>query len=188
MIVYEYQSFLWNETVKGYLASKIAEKDLLSLRYQAGVLRFPRALPRGGLARTVPLLAPDSRFTDPAIEAAAREILIHERISLERLVVPKIPEMFFKHEERPLMVMAGKISASEGRPDEENRGRKAVNLAFTLPPGAYASLLVKRILWWGHPQDSPIRSGEGRKPDRPRAAAGRPSGRRRPAPKDRRWR
>jgi tRNA pseudouridine13 synthase len=36
----------------------------------------------------------------------------------------------------------------EGKPDELNRGRMRVNVAFTLPPGAYATLVVKRLFHW----------------------------------------
>jgi tRNA pseudouridine13 synthase len=37
---------------------------------------------------------------------------------------------------------------AEPRPDELNAGRFRVNVAFTLGPGSYATLVVKRLFWW----------------------------------------
>ena len=61
---------------------------------------------------------------------------------------PQTPQLFFKHEERPLFVVPGKLRVNEPRRDELNRGRLKVNLSFTLPPGAYATLVVRRVLWF----------------------------------------
>ncbi|MFL5273608.1 MAG: tRNA pseudouridine(13) synthase TruD, partial [Anaeromyxobacteraceae bacterium] len=54
----------------------------------------------------------------------------------------------FDPEERTLVVTPGKLVVSEPSDDELNRGRLRVNVAFTLPPGAYATLVVKRLFWW----------------------------------------
>jgi tRNA pseudouridine13 synthase len=73
-----------------------------------------------------------------------------------------------------------------GRPqaDELNRGSIKVNVAFTLPPGAYATLVVKRLFHFSWREDTP---DEIRAAQRPRltealqqesaaASARRPSG------------
>src|SRR5204863_8088987 len=113
---------------------------------------FPRALPRGLRdelwARTFPLLAPDSTFEDDAIRDAALGALRAQGLRLEDLRVPQAPHLVFKHEERPLFVVPGKLRANDPRPDELNRGRMKLNLSFTLPPGAYATLVVRRALWY----------------------------------------
>ena len=62
--------------------------------------------------------------------------------------MPGATQIHFDPEERPLLVQPGKLVVGESRPDELNRGRQRVNLAFTLPPGAYATLVVKRLFWW----------------------------------------
>jgi len=99
-------------------------------------------------ARTFPLLAPDSRFDDPRIETTALGALKAQGLQLSDLRVPETPQLFFKHEERPLFVVPGKLRVNEPRRDELNRGRLKVNLSFTLPPGAYATLVVRRVLWF----------------------------------------
>jgi tRNA pseudouridine13 synthase len=150
--VFAYQSWLWNEGVKQYLREVVGIQRLVSLRYQAGTLLFPRELD-GPLARllrdrTFPLLAPATRFDDPATERAALSVLGREEMTLADLAVPGTPEIHFDPEERPLLVRPGRLVLGESKPDELNRGRLRVNVAFTLPPGAYATLVVKRLFHW----------------------------------------
>ncbi len=169
MQVFAYQSFLWNEGVKAYLRDLVGAPRLAAIRYQAGTLLFPRSL-EGGEARALrgrsfPLLGPDSTFDDPAVERAALSVLGREDMTLQSLRVPGAPQIHFDHEERPLLVLPGKLVVGESRPDELNRGRLKVNVAFTLPPGSYATLVVKRLFWWTL---SPRRAPE-RRPERPPA-------------------
>lgn len=152
MALFELQSFIWNEGAKRYLAGRVPASELIGLRYQAGALTFPRALPRELRdelwAKTFPLLAPDSKFDDPQVESAALAALKTQGLTLSDLRVPETPQLFFKHEERPLFVVPGKLRVNEPRRDELNRGRLKINLSFTLPPGAYATLVVRRVLWF----------------------------------------
>ncbi len=150
--VFAYQSWLWNEGVKQYLREVVGVQRLLSIKYQAGTLLFPRSWDaeqaRLLRERTFPLLAPDSRIEDPAVLRAALSVLARERMTLESLRVPGAPQIHFDHEERPLLVLPGKLVVSEAQRDELNRGRLRVNVAFTLPPGSYATLVVKRLFSW----------------------------------------
>jgi len=150
--VFAYQSWLWNEGVKQYLRAVVGVSRLLSVRYQAGTLLFPRELDvrtaREIERRTFPLLAPGSRFEDPRVERAALSVLEREGQSLADLRVKDAPQIHFDPEERELFVFPGKLVVGESRPDEMNRGRQKVNVAFTLPPGAYATLVVKRLFFW----------------------------------------
>lgn len=152
MVIFEYQSALWNESVKRWIAAQVKRGDLVNVRYQLGGLDFPRAVPPGlkdsWATKTFPLLGPDTTFDDPLIQKACVEVLREQKLSLERLVVTKLPAFHFAHEERPLVVFPGKLHASEGKPDEANPGRQKVVLSFTLPPGAYATLVVRRVLWF----------------------------------------
>ncbi|HET8723803.1 MAG TPA: tRNA pseudouridine(13) synthase TruD [Anaeromyxobacteraceae bacterium] len=150
--VFAYQSWLWNEGVKAWLRDVVGVQRLVSIRYQAGTLLFPReldpALARSLRDLTFPLLAPGTRFTDPRIERAALSVLAREGQTLADLRVKDAPQIHFDPEERPLLVSPGKLVVGEARQDELNRGRLRVNHAITLPPGAYATLVVKRLFWW----------------------------------------
>ena len=120
---------------------------------------FPRSLTRelrdDLWNRTFPLLAPDSRIDDPRVRDAALGALRAQGLAVEQLRVPDSP-LFFKHEERPLFVRPGKLRVHPPRPDELNRGRRKVNLSFTLPPGAYATLVVRRVLWFATESARPV--------------------------------
>ena len=147
--VFAYQSWLWNEGVKRYLRDVVGIGRLVAIRYQAGTLLFPRELDADLVRRlrdlTFPLLAPATRFGDPAVERAALSVLGREDMALGDLAVPGTPEIHFEPEERPVLVFPGRLTLGEAQPDELNRGRWRVNVAFTLPPGAYATLVVKRL-------------------------------------------
>src|SRR2546421_11744049 len=151
MAVFELQSFVWNEGVRRYLASRVPAAELIGLRYQAGALLFPRALPGALrdelLGKTFPLLAPDSEIAEAEVREAALGALHAQGLGLGDLHIEGAP-VFFKHEERPLFVRPGKLRVHDPRPDELNRGRLKINLSFTLPPGAYATLVVRRVLWF----------------------------------------
>jgi tRNA pseudouridine13 synthase len=174
--VFTYQSWLWNEGVKAYLRAVVGIARLTSIRYQAGTLLFPRELDQAQARllgeKTFPLLAPETRFEDPEVERAALSVLGREDMTLEDLAVPGTPEIHFDPEERPLLVFPGRLAMGDPKRDELNRGRFRVNVAFTLPPGAYATLVVKRLFHWnlegqrGRPlaERATSRNDEGRRP------------------------
>jgi tRNA pseudouridine13 synthase len=171
--VFAYQSWLWNEGVKQYLKDVVGMQHLVAILYQAGSLLFPRELD-GAKARllrdrTFPLLAPATRFEDARVERAALSVLAREDMGLADLAVPGTPEIHFEPEERPLLVFPGRLAVGEAKADELNRGRVRVNVAFTLPPGAYATLVVKRLFWWT--LQPPVKTKEKAPPPRPRPTA-----------------
>src|SRR5207253_11016358 len=120
----------------------------------------------------------DSRIGDPRVRDAALGALRAQSLAVEQLRVPDSP-LFFKHEERPLFVRPGKLRVHPPRPDELNRGRRKVNLSFTLPPGAYATLVVRRVLWFATESARPVLRSSVAKPapsgwGRPREREGSP--------------
>jgi tRNA pseudouridine13 synthase len=169
--VFAYQSWLWNEGVKQYLRDVVGVARLVSIRYQAGTLLFPRELDRDLVLslreKTFPLLAPATRFADPHVERAAMSVLEREGQTLADLRIKDTKQIHFDPEERPLLVHPGKLVVGEARKDELNRGRFRVNLAFTLPPGAYATLVVKRLFHWTLVPGAREREALVKKPPRP---------------------
>ena len=113
--------------MKQYLKDVVGIQRLLSIKYQAGSLLFPRELD-GAQARllrdaTFPLLAPATAFADPKVERAALSVLGREDMTLADLAVPGTPEIHFDPEERPLLVQPGRLALGEAKDDELNRGR-----------------------------------------------------------------
>jgi tRNA pseudouridine13 synthase len=151
LILFTYQSFLWNEGVKLLLLDLLPQKDLCQLPYQAGVLIFPRnaSAKAAEVLRetTFPLLGPDTPPQKEPVAAAVARSLSREKLELDKLRIAGAP-LYFKHEERALSVMPGKLVTGKPLPDEFHRGRLRVNLGFTLPSGSYATLLVRRLFWF----------------------------------------
>ncbi len=159
MLLFTYQSYLWNEGVRRYLQLMLPREHLFPMPYQAGTLLFHRdASPEVLHAlrdATFPLLGPDTTFTDPKVEEACNWILKREKITLEDLRIEEASQMlFFKSEERPLLVFPHKLVLGKAREDELNPGQIKVNVAFTLPPGAYATLVVKRLFHFRWREDT----------------------------------
>jgi tRNA pseudouridine13 synthase len=99
---------------------------------------------------TVPLVGPTTTFTDRRVEEAVNWALGKDKLTLEQLVVKDAPRLlYFKHEERPLLIQPQKLVVGRASKDEINRGFLKVNVAFTLPPGSYATLTVKRLFHFG---------------------------------------
>jgi tRNA pseudouridine13 synthase len=154
LMLFEYQSYLWNESARRLLQLVLPRESLFVMPYQAGSLLHHRDAPPELLGwmrqATVPLLGPTTTFTDPRVKEAVEWTLGKDKLTLEQLVIKEAPRLlFFKHEERPLLVQPQKLVIGKPGRDEINRGFMKVNVAFTLPPGSYATLVVKRLFHFG---------------------------------------
>jgi len=151
LIVFTFQSYLWNEGAKQLLLKQVGFARLCPVLYQAGVLLFPRSAPAEAIELlrhgTFPLLAPESAPAPGPVADAVAATLRREKLTLAELTIKDAP-LYFKHEERPLSVLPGKLVVGKAERDEHFRGRLRVRLAFTLPPGSYATLVVRRLFWF----------------------------------------
>ncbi|MEW6433697.1 MAG: tRNA pseudouridine(13) synthase TruD [Myxococcota bacterium] len=163
MLLFTYQSYLWNEGVRRLLQILLPREQLFPMPYQAGTLLHHTDAPPEVLSKlrglSFPLLAPDTTFDDPQVEEAATWVLGREKLKLADLRIEEAPKLlYFKHELRPVLVYPQKLVIGKPRPDELNRGFIKVNVAFTLPPGSYATLTVKRLFHFGVEKEQ--RSGQ----------------------------
>lgn len=163
MLLFTYQSYLWNEGVRRLLQLLLPRAQLFPMPYQAGTLLHHVDGPRETLELlrdlSFPLLGPTSTFSNAKVEEAVIWVLGKEKLKLEDLRIEEAPRLlFFKHEERPVLVFPQKLVLGKPRPDELNRGFLKMNVAFTLPPGSYATLVVKRLFHFGVEKEA--RSGD----------------------------
>jgi tRNA pseudouridine13 synthase len=150
LILFTYQSYLWNEGVRRLLQLLLPREYLFPLPYQAGTLLFHRdAEPRAVAylrSAQFPLLAPDTRYPDDLVRQAAEWALGKEKLSLSDLKIEGASRrLFFKHEDRPVLMHPQKLVLGRVSSDELNRGFLKINIAFTLPPGSYATLVIRRL-------------------------------------------
>ncbi len=162
LLLFTYQSWLWNEGVRRLLQLTFPRTSLFPMRYQAGTLLFHTDADPDVLAwlrtATFPLLAPDTRLHEPRIAEAVAWVLGKEKLTLEGLRIPESRLLYFKHEERPVLVQPQKLVLGRVAPDELNRGYSKLNVAFTLSPGSYATLVVKRLF---HREGAPAEEPKG---------------------------
>jgi tRNA pseudouridine13 synthase len=154
MHLFAYQSYLWNEGVRRLLQLMFPREHLFPIPYQAGTLLFHKDAEPAVLTRmrslTFPLLAPNTKFLDPQVQDAAMWAMGKDKLTLDKLTVPGAEKMlFFKHEERPVLVYPHKLVLGRTQRDELNKPFLKLNIAFTLPPGSYATLVVKRLFHFG---------------------------------------
>lgn len=154
LLLFTYQSYLWNESARRLMQLILPRESLFVMPYQAGSLLHHRDAPSDLLAWmrqvSVPLVGPTTTFTDRRVEEAVNWALGKDKLTLDQLVVKEAPRLlYFKHEERPLLIQPQKLVIGRAGKDELNRGFLKVNVAFTLPPGSYATLTVKRLFHFG---------------------------------------
>ncbi len=148
LFINAYQSWLWNETVVTLLRELGAAA--VAARYSQGEIWFwrdlsPTLMQFFGKA-ILPVAAPDSSFRSERIQRAAAAVLAREGLDGSRLRLKlRIPGVRFKAFNRRILLRPEGLRLSEPQPDDVYHGRTKVKLQFTLPPGAYATLLIKRL-------------------------------------------
>jgi tRNA pseudouridine13 synthase len=144
-----YQSYLWNRMLARWLQQNCRPEQLRPVALRLGDMPF-----HGGLeaARQAELAAlqlplPSARLkmdeSDP-LYPLMREVLAAEALELHDLQVRGIRELFFSRGERAALAVPHGLTA-ECADDELHARRLKAVLAFDLPRGCYATLIVKAV-------------------------------------------
>ncbi len=158
LLLFTYQSYLWNEGVRRLLQLLLPKEHLFPHPYQAGTLLFHRDAPAQALRylrnASFPLLAPGTVYRDDWVRQAAEWALTKQKQTLAGLRIPGADRrLFFRHEERQVLMYPQRLVIGRPSADELNRGRLKLNVAFTLPPGSYATLVVRRLFHFCYRED-----------------------------------
>jgi tRNA pseudouridine13 synthase len=151
LAVNAYQSFLFNAVLARWTAALAARRsfEVRELAYGHGRFVFPTSLPEGlpqELAKTLlPVPGYDSSLPDPAVRRIVEEVLAEESVSLSDLRVRQMRRLSAHGVERAAFVRPEDLSVSAAEEDELYPGRFKLSLAFFLPRGSYATLVVKRM-------------------------------------------
>ena len=81
---------------------------------------------------------------DDPIKPIVDAVLADDGLTLADMQIKGLRELFFSKGERAAHVMPAHLRWSSAA-DESRPGKKKISLAFELPRGAYATLIVKRI-------------------------------------------
>ena len=95
-------------------------------------------------AKTLPLPSARLHEADAPILALIGQVLQPEGLELRQLRVKYPRDSFFSKGDRPVLMRPADFSAREAV-DELYPGRTCLTLQFSLPRGAYATVIVKRL-------------------------------------------
>jgi tRNA pseudouridine13 synthase len=145
-----YQSHLWNRMLARWLRTYLEAGYLFSVDLRLlGAVPMYRGLPEP-LRQQLALLhlpLPSGRIeldpADPRLQVLDA-ILREEGLQRQQWKLKGFKEMFFSRGDRAAIVLPAQVG-HEDAIDDLNPDRQKLVLAFELPRGAYATLLVKRI-------------------------------------------
>ncbi len=144
-----YQSYLWNRMLARWLSKHCRPEQLIPISLRLGEVPMHHDLDpaqQHDLATlTLPLPSARTKLdpSDPRL-ALVEEVLNEEGLQLQQMRIKGIREMFFSRGERPALCMPENLK-HETVPDDRHSGKQKLLLAFDLPRGSYATLIVKRI-------------------------------------------
>jgi tRNA pseudouridine13 synthase len=147
--LYAFQSHVWNRAVAAWVRERSAPAERLVAEGLEGPLVFPAARIAPEPAWNGSFRLPGPRLED--VSDPAQRALLEDSLAAERLVpasfsVEGVSGFQLKGEDRALFVVPRHLRVRPSDPDPLNRGLRLVKLRFELPRGAYATLVVKRLL------------------------------------------
>ncbi len=143
-----YQSYLWNRILAAYLARFYAQSGV-AIAY---LTIADRSLPIHGqladalLARLVgvSMALPDHRAAfKPEIAPLVRDVLAEEGLSLGDLKARILQKAYLPKGARPVLLVPRDVRVGAPLADELFPARRKLEVRFALPPGSYATLVVK---------------------------------------------
>jgi tRNA pseudouridine13 synthase len=170
---FAYQSYLWNRATSRLLRGGVLSAQRLRIATLAGdLLGWKYLAPdREEKLRTMrtPLFGLDGDGGSEAFRRAMIAELQEAGLSRQDFVQNEVPGMIWKEEPRDVLVVPTDVALVHIEPDEMHAGNVKATLAFALPRGAYATMLIKRLFapsWYTRADDEqgPVRR-------RPEAAA-----------------
>ena len=134
-----YQSLLWNKAASSYVNSDYI--GCFSVDYTAGNFVFCS----GKIENIkVPVLGFGTEFKDKKLEKIYTEILNEEKIKLNDFIFKEIPELVSEGVDRDLIVNIKDLKVKYFD-DERNKEKRKAVLRFSLPPGSYGTIVVKKM-------------------------------------------
>ncbi len=168
---FAYQSFLWNRAVSQLLHRGIASAQRLRIHTLAGdIMAWKYLAPEREeklVAMRTPLYGPDGDGGSTPFRRSMERQLERAGLRRDSFLQNEVPGMIWREEQRDVFIKPRDVKDVRIEPDDENPGKVCAHLAFALPRGAYATMLIKRLFahsWY----DKFDERGGGRGPGGPR--------------------
>lgn len=140
-----YQSFLWNCIAAGYLRALVGTPSGFVEIAGERLPLFAHLVDHLSPEIAIPLPHHRAIYSDPALIDVVGEVLRAEGLALSDLKPRLLRRAYLPKGRRVLLLRPAAASASPPSPDERFSGRQKIVLTFTLPPGSYATLIVRAL-------------------------------------------
>lgn len=141
-------SHLWNELLRRLLRELIP--DLREVQAESGLFYFWKTLdqPVFNYLQDLKLPTPSAKMQFPDERSRNHYLAILEENNLRfaSFRTRALSRVFFRSFQRKVLLFPEGLEIVDRREDELHPGKKALVLSFSLPRGAFATMLVKRIL------------------------------------------
>lgn len=139
LYINSFQSMLFNEVLSQYVKSN--SKRSFEVDYCLGTVAFTLEKLKN---KSIPIVGFLTEFRDKEISSFYSHLLSLEGITKQDFLIKQIPEISSEGGKREAIVPINELSISYEK-DELHRGRKKAILGFTLPPGSYGTMVVKKL-------------------------------------------
>ncbi|MCR4410152.1 MAG: tRNA pseudouridine(13) synthase TruD [Candidatus Saccharicenans sp.] len=141
-------SYLWNELLRRLLKELIT--DLHEVKAESGLFYFWKTLdqPVFSYLQDLKLPTPSAKmqFPDERSRNLYLKILEENNLRFASFRTRALSRVFFRSFQRKVLLFPEGLEIVDRKEDELHPGKKALVLSFSLPRGAFATMLVKRIL------------------------------------------
>ena len=145
-----YQSHLWNRMLAAWLREHLKVPQLIDVDLSLGPYPMLRTLEPDQRQALADLMLPmpsarmTSRDPDPR-KQFFEKVLTEENLQADQFKLKgQLRDLFFSRGERAGLCMPRELTG-QAEPDENHPDKQKLTLAFALPRGSYATLIVKRI-------------------------------------------
>ncbi len=143
-----FQSHLWNLTLAALIERTTRADQRTAVEFKVATLPIHHGLDADQAATLtaarLPLPASRSELPEGPAGEVALAVARKFGFAWEDLRVKHLKDVFFSKGERPALFHARELTEAAGA-DDLYPGRRKLSLAFELPKGAYATLVVKRV-------------------------------------------
>ena len=144
IVLSAFQSLVWNEVLSGLVRARCARTWTHVGRYDEIAFFEPgEEAAKALLGLAIPFPHRATRMRDPDTRRTFDEALSRRGLTLDSFRLRGLKKGHFWRGERAAVAEVAGFSAREPVPDEMNEDRFRVELSFSLPPGAYATMFVK---------------------------------------------